>query len=87
MSEKRDSLEQFIRDEMKREAENITKEVDRSHPQAMPQDLKAKIKAQLDQQIEAYEKERLYAQLSEEDQEALALGKKLLEQQKEEQKE
>ena len=84
MSERRDSLEQFICDELKNEAEDIKREVDRANMPAMPADLKAKIKAQLDQRIEEYEKERLYAQLSEEDREALALGKKLLEEQKEE---
>lgn len=84
MSEKRDSLEQFICDELKKEAEDIKREVDGANMPVMPADLKAKIKAQLDQQIEDYEKERLYARLSEEDRKALALGKKLLEEQKEE---
>ena len=65
MSEKRDSLEQFICDELKNEAEDIKREVDRANMPAMPADLKAKIKAQLDQQIEEYE--RAYNNAEDED--------------------
>lgn len=87
MGEKKDSLEQIIRDELKKEAEDIKREVGESGIEPMPEELKNDIREKLHAQIEAYEKERLYAQLSKEDQKALELGRKLMNEQAEEKEE
>lgn len=80
MNEKKDYLEEIIKRELHNEADAIEKEVDFSDDsEGMPEGAKERIRANLKNQIEEYERERekekAYANLSEEDREALRLGR------------
>ncbi len=77
MNEKKDNIEKFIKEELEREAEDIRGEV-QLNGETMPQDVRERIQNNLKQQMKEYDRERLYAELSEEDREALRLGYELL---------
>ncbi len=79
MTMQRDDLEQVIREDLYGEAEAIQKEVDASEIKEMPNALKDDIRLKLQSRIDTYEKEQAYARLSEEDREALMLGRKIRE--------
>lgn len=79
MTNKKDPMEQIIVDDLLKEAASIDDEVLQDETVSMPEGLKEKMKENIYAQMEAMEKERLYAQLSEEDRKALELGRKLLE--------
>ena len=79
MTMQRDDLEQVIREDLYGEAEAIQKEVDASEIKEMPDALKDDIRLKLQSRIDTYEKEQAYAGLSEEDREALMLGRKIRE--------
>ena len=78
MTMQRDDLEQVIREDLYGEAEAIQKEVDASEIKEMPNALKDDIRLKLQSRIDTYEKEQAYAGLSEEDREALMLGRKIV---------
>jgi len=80
MDKNKDPMDQIIIEDLLNEAEKIDEEITGANMPKMPEDVKARIKGRLDKQIEAYEKERIYAQLPEEDKKALELGRKMLEQ-------
>lgn len=79
MNEKKDYLAEIIKRELHNEAEAIEKEVDFSDDsEGMPEGVKDRIRMNLKSQIEEYESERkknTYANLSEEDMEALRVGR------------
>ena len=79
MNNKKDPMEQIIVDDLLKEAAAIDEEVPESEMDPMPEGLEEKIKQNIYAKMEAMEKERLYAQLSEEDKKALELGRKMLE--------
>lgn len=83
MNEKKDYLEEMIRRELHDEADAIEEEVDFSDAsEGMPEEVKERIRANLKSQIAEYdrerEKEETYSNLSEEDKEALRLGREEL---------
>ena len=78
MDNKKDLMEQIIKEDLLAEAESIDKEYAAAGSPAMPADIKAKIKANLDKQIAEMNREHAYSQLSDEDREALELGRQLL---------
>lgn len=79
MDKNKDYLEEIIRRELNNEAETIEAEVDFSDDsEGVPGEAKDRIRASLKAQIAAYERERSYAKLSEEDLEALRVGKEEL---------
>lgn len=78
MNNKKDPMEQIILEDILKEAEAIDEEVLKNGSMPMPDDLKEKIKKNIYSQVEEIEKERLYAQLSEEDRKALELGREIL---------
>lgn len=92
MSEKKDQLEEILKDQLKREAEQIEEEVGLNDDmEEIPGELKIRMKKALDQKIREREahsgKETdAYAGLSEQDKEALRLGREMLKNQDEEQK-
>lgn len=78
MNNNKDPMDQIITEDLLREAEAIDEEIEAAGVESMPQDLKEKLKQRLHEQIEASEKERVYAQLSDEDKKALELGRRML---------
>lgn len=78
MNNNKDPMDQIITEDLLREAEAIDEEIEAAGVESMPQDLKEKLKQRLHEQIEATEKERVYAQLSDEDKKALELGRRML---------
>ena len=81
MSEKKDYLDKLIAEELKKDAEEIEKDL-QGFDGDMPADAEDRIYANLKKQIEDYEWEQRYASLSEEDREALRLGQKMMKQKK-----
>ena len=79
MTMQKDDLEQVIREDLYKEGEAIQKAMDASGTEDIPDALKKDIWFKLQERIEAYEEERVYAGLSEKDREALRLGRKLQE--------
>lgn len=87
MKEKFDDIAQLIDDAFLKEAqeeelkqENLEqKELVQEQPETLPEDRKDQIKRNIDEQIGKYEKEKVYATLSDEDREALELGRKIQE--------
>lgn len=79
MTMQKDDLEQVIREDLYKEGEAIQKAMDASGTEDIPDALKKDIRFKLQERIEAYEEERVYAGLSEKDREALRLGRKLQE--------
>lgn len=93
MSEKKDQLKEILKDQLNREAKQIEEEVGLNDNEEIPNELKIRMKKALDQKIREREKcsedmKRMdaYAELSEEDQEALRLGREMLKNQSEEKK-
>lgn len=93
MSEKKDQLKEILKDQLNREAKQIEEEVGLNDNEEIPNELKIRMKNALDQKIRECEKRSedtkrtdAYAKLSEEDQEALRLGREMLKNQSEEKK-
>ena len=93
MSEKKDQLKEILKDQLNREAKQIEEEVGLNDNEEIPNELKIRMKNALDQKIREREKRSedmkrtdAYAKLSEEDQEALRLGREMLKNQSGEKK-
>lgn len=93
MSEKKDQLKEILKDQLNREAKQIEEEVGLNDHEEIPNELKIRMKNALDQKIREREKRSedtkrtdAYAELSEEDREALRLGREMLKNQSEEKK-
>ena len=93
MSEKKDQLKEILKDQLNREAKQIEEEVGLNDNEEIPNELKIRMKNALDQKIREREmrsedtkRTDAYAGLSEEDQEALRLGREMLKNQSEEKK-
>lgn len=93
MSEKKDQLKEILKDQLNKEAKQIEEEVGLNDNEEIPNELKIRMKNALDQKIREREKRSedmkrtdVYAKLSEEDQEALRLGREMLKNQSEEKK-
>lgn len=93
MSEKRDQLKEILKDQLNREAKQIEEEVGLNDNEEIPNELKIRMKNALDQKIrdremrsEDMKRTDEYTGLSEEDQEALRLGREMLKNQSEEKK-
>ncbi len=91
MSEKKDQLKEILKDQLNKEAKQIEEEVGLNDNEEIPNELKIRMKNALDQKIREREKRSedmkrtdAYAKLSEEDQEALRLGREMLKNQSEE---
>lgn len=82
MKETLNDLEQTIKEEVKKEAEDIRETLRESGQEGLPEDRKEKIRQKLHRQIEDYQKEKVYEQLSREDREALELGKQIQQERK-----
>lgn len=93
MSEKKDQLKEILKDQLNREAKQIEEEVGLNDNEEIPNELKIRMKNALDQKIreremrsEDMKRTDVYTGLSEEDQEALRLGREMLKNQSEEKK-
>ena len=93
MSEKKDQLKEILKDQLNKEEKQIEEEVGLNDNEEIPNELKIRMKNALDQKIREREKRSedmkrtdAYAKLSEEDQEALRLGREMLKNQSEEKK-
>ena len=93
MSEKKDQLKEILKDQLNREAKQIEEEVGLNDNEEIPNELKIRMKNALDQKIREREKRSedtkrtdAYAKLSEEDREALRIGREMLKNQSEEKK-
>lgn len=81
MNEKMDKFEEIIKEELERDVA-LTDEKMADFEGEMPEGAKERIHAALKAQIEDYEREQRYAQLSDEEREALRLGQEMLEKKK-----
>lgn len=79
MTNKRDEFEELIRENLYREADEIEERVQRSETENLSDGQREEVRQKLKTRIDIYEKERVYAGLSEEDREALELGRKMRE--------
>ena len=93
MSEKKDQLKEILKDQLNREAKQIEEEVGLNDNEEIPNELKIRMKNALDQKIreremrsEDMKRTDAYAKLSEEDQEALRIGREMMKNQSEEKK-
>lgn len=93
MSEKKDQLKEILKDQLNREAKQIEEEVGLNDNEEIPDELKLRMKNALDQKIREREKRSedtkrtdAYAKLSEEDREALRIGREMLKNQSGEKK-
>lgn len=93
MSEKKDQLKEILKDQLNKEAKQIEEEVGLNDNEEIPNELKLRMKNVLDQKIreremrsEDMKRTDAYAKLSEEDQEALRLGREMMKNQNEEKK-
>lgn len=93
MSEKKDQLKEILKDQLNKEAKQIEEEVGLNNNEEIPDELKLRMKNALDQKIREREKRSedmkrtdAYAKLSEEDQEALRIGREMMKNQSEEKK-
>lgn len=91
MSEKKDQLKEILKDQLNKEAKQIEEEVGLNDNEEIPNELKIRMKNALDQKnreremrSEDMKRTDAYAKLSEEDQEALRLGREMLKNQSEE---
>ncbi len=82
MKETLNDLEQMIKEEVQKEAEDIRETVRKSDLEDLSEDRKEEIRRKLQKQIEEYQKEKVYEQLSQEDREALELGRQLQQERK-----
>lgn len=96
MNKKKDQLEEILKDQFYKEAKRIEEEVGlNDHPEELPDEVKIRMKMALDQKIREREKKNsdasnktdIYAGLSEEDKEALRLGREMLKNQNDKKKE
>ena len=78
MKESKDQLEQIIRNEYDRLAQEEENDIQADDTIEVPEGTKESLRAKIDQQIEEMKKEKVYAQLSEEDRKALELGRKIM---------
>ena len=83
MKETPNELEQTIKEEVQKEADDIKAAVQESEQEDLSEEKKDEIRQNLQKQIEEYQKEKIYEQLSQEDREALELGKQIQREQKE----
>ncbi|MCF2554700.1 DUF4367 domain-containing protein [Faecalicatena contorta] len=81
MNDKMDKFEEIIKEELERDVA-LTDEKMTDFEGEMPEGAKERIHAALKAQIEDYEREQRYAQLSDEEREALHLGQEMLEKKK-----
>lgn len=93
MSEKKDQLKEILKDQLNKEAKQIEEEVGLNDNEEIPNELKIRMKNALDQKIreremrsEDMKRTDAYAKLSEEDLEALRLGREMMKNQSEEKK-
>lgn len=93
MNEKKDQLKEILKAQLNREAKQIEEEVGLNDNEEIPNELKIRMKNALDQKIrdremrsEDMKRTDAYTGLSEEDQEALRLGREMLKNQSEEKK-
>lgn len=93
MSEKKDQLKEILKDQLNKEAKQIEEKVGLNDNEEIPNELKLRMKNVLDQKIreremrsEDMKRTDAYAKLSEEDQEALRLGREMMKNQNEEKK-
>lgn len=93
MSEKKDQLKEILKNQLNKEAKQIEEEVGLNDNEEIPNELKIRMKNALDQKIreremrsEDMKRTDAYAKLSEEDLEALRLGREMLKNQSEEKK-
>lgn len=84
MNNRNQSLDESLKEEFKRAGAQTQREVDASEVEHISDEQKARIHAKLREQIAAYENEKIYAQLSEEDRKALELGKEMMRKQEQE---
>ena len=85
MQKQFDDFEKFINEELEREAEEIERELQK-HPELASLKASDSLKEKIDAEIEAMERERVISQLSEEDREALLLGREVRKEKEEEKK-
>lgn len=78
MKESKDQLEQIIKSEYDRLAKEEENDIQADDTIEVPEGTKEALRAKIDQQIEEMKKEKVYAQLSEEDRKALELGRKIM---------
>lgn len=78
MKESKDQLEQIIKNEYDRLAKEEENDIQADDTIEVPEGTKESLRAKIDQQIEEMKKEKIYAQLSEEDRKALELGRKIM---------
>lgn len=78
MKESKDQLEQIIKNEYDRLAKEEENDIQEDDTIEVPEGTKESLRAKIDQQIEEIKKEKVYAQLSEEDRKALKLGRKIM---------
>lgn len=77
MEQRKDPMEEIIVEDLLYEAERIDKELE-GQEIIIPEGVEEEVLAKLHEQIDEYERKRIYAQLSEEDRRALELGKEML---------
>ena len=77
MKENGSDLEEIIREELHKEAEETRRTVEASETEELSRDRKEAIRQNLKEQIDEYKKEKVYEQLSPEDREALELGRQI----------
>lgn len=77
MKENGSDLEEIIREELHKEAEDIRETVESLEGESLSEDRKEKIRKNLEAEIRDYHKEKVYEQLSQEDREALELGRQI----------
>lgn len=78
MDRKKDPIEQMIEEDLLMEADSLDREIAEAKVEPMSAEVKERIKNKLHEQIAEYERERVYAQLSDEDRKALELGREML---------
>lgn len=84
MKENGADLDQIIKEEIEKEAGEIQEIIQNSDAENLPENRKERIHQKLQEQIESYEREKVYKQLSQEDREALELGKQIQKERQEE---
>ena len=84
MKENGSDLEEIIREELHKEAEETRRTVEASETEDLSQDRKEAIRQNLKEQIDEYKKEKVYEQLSPEDREDLELGRQIRREREEE---
>ncbi len=84
MSSMKDPFEKKVQEQFDREAQEIDAVLEESDVEHLSDSLKEDIFARLQKQIEEHESEKIYARLSEEDRQALELGKEIMRKQEEE---